>query len=114
MSIFDNLHVDRTHMRYYQGIRPPQINTNMEKTGEIKDCTLDRNEEYILTLTVSQQFWANSVQATDARKYAMEAIANFMYGDVLREVHHALVCIESGDRPGAIAACLRIKEVTQP
>lgn len=114
MSIFDKVGCHTTGMRAIDGIRPTEVDLKRAKTGNVRDYTADQNEEYVLRLTVSQNFWANPAQRSDVERYAMQELAAFLYQDVLREVPRILLAIESGDRRGAIEGCLRIKEVTQP
>jgi hypothetical protein len=115
MTIFDHAEVRSTQRRRINefGVGQPCADFEVVRTGRQRD-TIDQCTEYILHLRLSQNFWANTAQRDSAQKAALNALAAHLYEDVLREIPHLILAIESGDRDAAIEAALRIKEVTRP
>lgn len=111
MSIFDNAETAPTGHRVIGRTRAPMTS---EPTGEIKPHTLNANEEWELRLTFVQRFWANRVQRPRVEAMAREAMAAAVFADVLRELPHLRLCIESGDTLGAHEAVDRIERATKP
>lgn len=112
MSIFKNAESRPTH--FFLSIGRPVAQSAIQETGEIRPHTLDRNEEWELRLTLSQKFWANRVQRPGVEKIARRALAAELYADVLRELPHLRLCIESGDVAGARESVERIEQATRP
>lgn len=83
-------------------------------TGSRKDYTTDRNKEWEVRLTLAQNYWANDVQREHMEKAAIRCLAATLYEDVLRELPTLRLCIESGDKIGALLAADRIEAATRP
>jgi|SRR5690348_11383427 len=113
MSIFDNALCRPTGTQRIDSLRRPLIEIRTDETGRMAD-TIDRSTEYLLTLRLAQNFWANRAQRDAAHKAALRALAAHLYEDVLREIPHLILAIESGDREEALVAALRIQSATQP
>jgi hypothetical protein len=88
--------------------KPGVFDLQERTTGKIRQYTLDRNEEYELTLTVGVRYWANKVQRADARQNAEAILARTLYQDVLAELSQIRHAVYDGDQ---MAALRRIGEL---
>lgn len=113
MSIFKNATVHSTQMWRMNSLHKPEVTFSAEQTGRMRD-TIDQSTEYVLELRLCQNFWANQAQRKHVENAARRALAAHLYEDVLREIPHLILAIESGDREEALEAALRIKQATQP
>lgn len=114
MSIFDNARSRETGIHGIDSIRPTMVECRIEETGARKNYTLDRNEEWVIELRLSQNFWANRVQRPHVERAAIEALAAMLYEDVLRELPRLRLCIQSGDKHGAMEVADRIERASKP
>ena len=78
------------------------------ETGEYLPYTLDRNQEWRLTVTLTVTFWANQAQRHDAHKIAEKVLVSRLYGDVLADLNELRLQISNGDRVASMALCDRI------
>jgi len=113
VSIFDRSETKPTQ-RYVPTIGRPSVTFDCKETGGVKLDTFDSNEEWELRLVLAQRFWANRAQRPHVEQRARKALAAKLYEDVLRELPHLRLCIESGDTEGAREACARIQEACTP
>jgi hypothetical protein len=82
--------------------KPGIVELSERKTGETRPHTLDRNEEYELSLTVGCRYWANSVQREGQRRNAERMLARLLYQDVLAELSAIRHAIYDGEKHGAL------------
>jgi len=113
MSIFDHVTCESTRMQRISTLHRPWFSQEAGQTGRMRD-TIDKSTEYVLKLSLAQNFWANSAQRSSAQQAALRALAAYLYEDVLREIPRLILAIESGDREEALATALRIESATRP
>lgn len=109
--LLERAHSRETGMLFYDRIRPMSVDLSVDTTGQIRPHTLDRNEEWELTLTLKQNYWANKAQREGVEKLAMRAIAADLYRDVLEVLPALRLAITSGDRDGALALTEQLSKV---
>jgi hypothetical protein len=105
-----------THMqRPEEFMRKPTVfEFNDQKTGDVRRHTLDRNEEYELTLTVGVRYWCNDAQRVDARRNAEAVLARTLYEDVLRALSEIRHAVFDGDQRAALGRISELeKELTR-
>jgi hypothetical protein len=90
--------------------RPGICDVEERKTGEFRPHTLDRNEEYELSLTVGCRYWANKVQREDQRRNAERVLARLLYADVLAELNEIRHAIYDGEKAGALNRICALEE----
>lgn len=82
---------------------PGVFDLREQETGATRPHTLDRNEEYELSLTVGVRYWANKVQRADQRRNAESVLARTLYADVLASLSEIRHAVYDGDKLAAIA-----------
>ena len=87
------------------------VRTSYGPTGEVRDDTLDRNQEWFLRATVEMRFWANRAQYADAERIARRAMMHHVYSDVLMEIAQLRSAVSDGDRMKCYAIIDRIDSV---
>ena len=112
MSIFDRAMSENTRTYVYDTIMPPQIQLDQREIERVS--RLDRNIKWELKLTLIQSYWANKVQQPQMERIAMAALSQFLYQDILSELPHLRLQIQSGDKVGAMNTIDRIEGVTRP
>lgn len=114
-NVFDLLKDCPTHIRVpdYNYIVPMDVRTRDDLVHTNDLCPRYR-EQWKLSFTLQQTYWATQAEHNQARRFALDAVADSLYSNVRIEVHKALLAIESGDRIAAIAAILHIEDVTRP
>jgi hypothetical protein len=80
-------------------------------TGNIRDYTPDRNQEWFLEATVRVTFWANRAQRASAEEVARCALMHGLYSDVLAELAFLGQAVSDGDRERCFASLSRIDRV---
>ncbi len=103
-TVFDNLTERATGMQGRDDFRggPVTVSYADDKTGQVRDYTLDRNEQYALTAILTVTYWANRAQRADARKIAEKTLASLLYADLLRDVALVRHAISDGDAARAM------------
>jgi hypothetical protein len=80
-----------------------------KKTGEIKDYTSDKNEEYVITLALRVNFWANQAQYNEARQFAEKVLVAKLYHEILGDLSELRLQISNGHRYEAMKICNSIE-----
>ena len=103
-TVFDNLTERATGMCRRDDFfgQPLRVTLSDEATGQIRDYTSDRNEQFALTGVLTVTYWANKAQRSDARRVAEKTLAHLLYSDVLRQVAMARQAVSDGDRVRAM------------
>jgi hypothetical protein len=114
MSIFDSLRRKPTYMFAIDSIRPTDFKIRSEDTGRIKDYEISKNKEWIVSLTVSQNYWANDAQRDSAEKIAIECIAQALYNDVLPFIPRLKLAIQSGLKMDALRIVCEMERAMRP
>jgi hypothetical protein len=111
-NALSNLRERATHMCRPEEFRrvPAVFDLNEEKTGERRYGTMDRNEEYELTLTVGVRYWANNAQHSDARQNAEAILARTLYEDVLRALSEIKHAVYDGDQQAALGRIVELEQ----
>ena len=112
-NIFDLLKDCPTHIRVPDYIVPMDVTAHDDLVPTNDLCPRYR-EQWKLSFTLQQTYWATQAEHNQARRFALDAVADSLYSNVRTEVHKALLAIESGDRVAAIAAILHIEDATKP
>lgn len=115
-NALSNLRERATHMCRPEEFRrvPAVFDLKDDKTGERRYGSMDRNEEYELSLTVGVRYWANDAQRADARLNAEAVLARTIYEDVLRALSEIRHAVYDGDQRAAIARIGELeKELTR-
>lgn len=113
MSIFDQARSRDTGLQRVDTILPVEVALTSEATGLTRPF-VDRHSEWVVVLTLKQTYWANTAQRPHAEKAAIRCLAATLYEDVLREIPQLRLCIQSGDKNGALRAVDRIQQATNP
>ncbi len=114
MSIFDQLRTQGTGKLAVNSMVPFTVEIDSHKTGKIRPHTLDANEQYIVSLTASQAFWANRAQFDHAYGAAVRSLAAHFYSNIHRELSILENAIYSGMAEDAIASISRIRREMTP
>jgi len=87
---------------------PEAFDLLLERTGEVRDYTPDRNQEWELRASLTVRFWANTSQVRESTKVARRVLASRIYSDVLAEFPRLRLALFSDDREEALACMDRI------
>lgn len=111
-GVLANLRERATHMcRPEEFMRKPAVfEMTEEPTGERRYGTMDKNEEYELTLTIGVRYWCNQAQRTDARRNAEAVLAHTLYRDVLGDLMAIQHAIYDGDQRAALQRVATLRE----
>ena len=101
------------YMQGYDEFVKPLVYWNVGETGEVRDHTPDRNQEWFLEATVRITFWANKAQYHDAARLAETALLHRLYEPVLRELHNMRLAISNGDKREAFAVVDRMAKIAE-
>lgn len=99
-SVFDNLTERATGMVGRDDFGRPPLSCVLkdDPTGQIRDYTTDRNEQFALTALLTVTYWANRAQRREARKVAEKTLASLLYSDALRALAGIRQAVSDGDR----------------
>lgn len=111
-GVLNNLSVNRTGRQGVQSLREP-FDVTVQKTGEFREYTLDRNEEYVLEAKIRVFFWANQAQYHSQRVIAERALVARVYADILADIPELMLAISNGDKHEAMEAATRIKRTLE-
>lgn len=111
--ILDQARLAKTDRYAIDSIRPVEVDLRIAATGR-ESLSIDRSHEYVVTLSIQQNLWANGAQLEQARAYAVAAISRHLYRDVLMHLDHLRLAIESGDRRTAHELVNEIEKATRP
>lgn len=112
-NIFDMLNDDPQYARMPDYIVPMEV-TAQDELVPTNIPIAPYCDQYVISFTMRQMYWATPAEHDQARRFALDVIADSLYSNVRTEAHKALLAIESGDRATAIAAILRIEDATKP
>jgi hypothetical protein len=90
-----------------------EVNLDIKSTGMV-DIGLSCSEEYVITLTIAQNFWANHAQYRRAEKAAVELLAQHLYRDVLSLMPQLKCAINGGLRSDALRIINEMERVMRP
>ncbi len=110
-SVFANLEGRATGMLGYDEFGRPRMSCVLDDsaTGEIRDYTPDRNEQFALRAVLTVTYWANKAQRREAREVAEKTLASLLYHDALLELAKIRQAVMDGDRSRAMT-CIAAAE----
>jgi hypothetical protein len=111
MSIFDRLHTIATGMVRADPFSPDRVIVRVEETDRLPMRGFNNQQQYCISLTVNQIFWANTAQYEYAFRQAEEMLAAFLYNDILLHLKEIEQATSDGDRDRIWRACGRIKKI---